>query len=225
MNALYLVAIWLWKWETFLRTRLLSVTRLHCGSSEPSRQRKNLYVYCPRNATQLVIQIVPATPSEEAALGSTPSGTTRDMLLPTPLARKDYFVLVLAPSGDKLKRFIDKKQLEVSDDAKAHVRYLPNSGSLPNTWIGYSAVDALVIREIRLTERRIPKVQQTAMLDWVQSGGTLIISGGSNFNYLRDSFIEPYLPVELKGVEMDTLSAVLARTTRFSGIWSHQEPI
>ena len=197
-------------------------TPLRLIGTEP--KWKNLYVYCPRNATQLVIQIVPATPSRSTTLGSTTSGTTRDMLLPTPFARKDYFVLVLAPSGDKLKRFIDKKQLEVSDDVKAHVRYLPNSGSLPNTWIGYSAVDTLVIREIRLTERRIRKVQQTAMLDWVQRGGTLIISGGSNFNYLQGSFIEPYLPVELKGVETDTLPAALQEQFGFQASGSTKNP-
>ena len=171
---------------------------------------KNLYVYCPRNATQLVIQIVPTTSSASTTLDNTSLGTTQDLLLPTPIARKDYFMLVLAPSGDKLKRLIDKKQLEVSDGAKMHVRYLPDLGSLPHTWIGYSALDVLVIRGIRLTERRISKARQTAMLDWVQRGGTLIISGGSNFNYLQGSFVESHLPVELKGVEKtDTLPTAL----------------
>ena len=197
-------------------------TPLRLIGAEP--KRKNLHVYCPRNATQLVIQIVPATSSGGTALDDTPLETTQDMLLPTPLARKDYFVLVLAPSGDKLKRFIDKKQLEDSDGAKAHVRYLPTSRSLRNTWIAYSAVDVLVIRGIRLTERRISKAQQTAMLDWVQRGGTLIISGGSNFNYLQGSFIEPYLPVELRGVEMDTLPTGVREQLGFQPSGSNQNP-
>ena len=197
-------------------------TSLRLIGAEP--KRKNLYVYCPRNATQLVIQVVPTTSSGGTTLDDTPLETTRDMLLPTPLARKDYFVLVLAPSGDKLKRFVDKKQLKGSDGAKVHVRHLPNSRSLPNTWIGYSAVDILVIRGIRLTERRISKTQQTAMLDWVQRGGTLIISGGSNFNYLQSSFIEPYLPVELKGVETDTLSAALQEQLGFQSSGNNENP-
>ena len=172
----------------------------------PELQRKNFYVYCPKNATQLVIRFVPVTPSEDAELRGAATDLLRDILLPTPLARKDYFVLVLAPSGDKLKRFVDKKQLAVSGGAQAHVRYLPNPMSLPRDWIGYTAVDVLVVRETRLTERRILKAQQTAMLDWIQRGGTLIVSGGSSFNYLRGSFIEPFLPVELKGIEKtDTL--------------------
>ena len=197
-------------------------TPLRLIGAEP--KRKNLHVYCPRNATQLVIQIVPATPSGGTALDDTPLETTQDMLLPTPLARKDSFVLVLAPSGDKLKRLIDKKQLEGSDGAETHVSYLPTSRSLPNTWIDYSAVDVLVIRGIRLTERRIAKPQQTAMFDWVQRGGTLIISGGSNFNYLQGSFIEPYLPVELKRVETDTLPADVREQLGFQSSGSNENP-
>ena len=176
----------------------------------PERQRKDFYVYCRKNATQLVIQFVPFTPSKTAAVRTTATRPVKDVLLPTPLARKDYFVLVLAPSGDKLKRFVDKKQLAVSGDAQVHVKYLPNSRSLPRDWIGYSAVDVLVVRETRLTERRIFKAQQTAILDWVQRGGTLIVSGGRSFYYLQGSFIEPFLPVELKGVKKtDTLPVVL----------------
>ena len=173
-------------------------------------QRKDFYVYCPKNATQLVIQFVPVAPSEDAELREAASDLLKDVPLPIPLARKDYFVLVLAPSGDKLKRFVDKKQLTVSGDAQVHVKYLPNSSFLPRDWIGYSAVDVLVVRETRLTEQRILKPQQMAMLDWIQRGGTLIVSGGGSFNYLQGSFIEPFLPVQLKGVKKtDTLPVVL----------------
>lgn len=197
-------------------------TQFRLIGAEP--KRKNLYVYCPRNATQLVIQVVPTTSSGGTTLDDTPSETTQDILLPTPLARKDYFVLVLAPSGDKLKRLVDKKQLKGSDGAKVHIKYLPNLTSLSNTWIGYSAVDVLVIRGIRLTERRISKAQQTAMLDWAQRGGTLIISGGSNLNYLKGSFIEPYLPVELWGVETDTLPAGVQEQLGFQSSGNNENP-
>lgn len=174
-------------------------TSLHLIGTES--QRRNFYVYCPKNATQLVIQLVSDTASEDPELRNTAPSLTQDILLPTPFARKDYFVLVLTSGADKLRRFVDKKRLAASDDAQVQVKYLPNSMSLPHEWIGYSAVDVLVIREIRLTERRILKAQQTAMLDWIQRGGTLIVSGGSSFNYLQGSFIEPFLPVQLKGVE------------------------
>ena len=182
-------------------------------------QQKNLYVYCPKNATQLIIRLVPIVSSEAEGGRRTATELVEDILLPTPLARKDYFMLVLAPSGDKLKRFVDKKQLAISDGAQVHVKYLPNPTSLPREWIGYNAVDVLVVRETRLTERRVLKSQQTAMLDWIQRGGTLIISGGSSFNYLRGSFIEPFLPVELKGVgKTNTLPvALLEQLNKMAG--------
>ncbi len=164
-------------------------------------QRKNFYIYCPKNATELVIELAPAPQSGNAMPQDKARRVIQEIALPTPIARKDYFVLVLAPSGDKLKRFIDKKQLAAHNDAQVHVAYRSNPTSLPRDWIGYSAVDVLVIREIVLTERRISKPQQRAMLDWVQRGGTLIVSGGSNYKYLRQSFIEPFLPVELKAPE------------------------
>ena len=160
--------------------------------------RKNFYIYCSKDATQLVIELTPAPESGNRVPQSKVRRVLQEIALSTPLARKDFLVAVLAPSGDKLKRFIDKKQLAAHDDALVHVAYIT---SLPRDWIGYSAVDTLVIRETVLTERRISKAQQTAMLDWVQRGGTLIVSGGSNYKYLRQSFIEPFLPVELKKPE------------------------
>ena len=189
-------------------------------------QQKSLYVYCPKNATQLIVRLVPIVSSEAEGGRSTATQLVEDILFPTPLARKDYFMLVLAPSGDKLKRFVDKKQLAVSGDAQVHVKYLPNSMSLPRDWIGYSAVDVLVVRETRLTERRILKAQQTAMLDWIQRGGTLIISGGSSFNYLRGSFIEHFLPVELKGIgKTNTLPIALFEQLNGVAISSRQSVV
>ena len=183
-------------------------------------QRKNFYIYCPKNATELVIELTPAPQSGNTVSQDQVRRVMREITLPTPLARKDLLALVLAPSGDKLKRFIDKKQLAAHDDAQVHVAYRSNPTSLPRAWIGYSAVDVLVIREIVL--RRISKTQQTAMLDWVQRGGTLIVSGGSNYKYLRHSFIEPFLPIELKEREQtEKIPAVLHEQLGFRSFGSN----
>ena len=178
--------------------------------SPTGRQQKHFYVYCPKNATRLVIKLLSTVPVESERLHAYDTDAFHEVLLPTPIARKDYLVLVLAPSGDKLKRFIDKRQLKVTNGAQVHVKYLPDSTSLLRDWIGYSAVDVLVIRETFLTERHVSKAKQTALLDWVQRGGTLIMSGGGSFNALRGSFVEPFLPVELKGIKKtETLSDAL----------------
>ena len=174
-------------------------TPIKLGATE--RQATRFYVYCPKIATKLVTLLMPITGTQGAVPRgrSSASRALTEISPPTPIAPKDYFVLALAPSGDKLKQFLDKKN--IGEDAQAHVRYLPNARALPTQWIGYDAVDILVIREVALTERNVTKSQQTALLDWVQRGGTLIVSGGSNFRYLRGSFIEPFLPVRLIGVE------------------------
>lgn len=174
-------------------------TPIKLGATE--RQATRFYVYCPKIATKLVTRLMPITGTQGAVPRgrSSASRALTEISPPTPIALKDYFVLALAPSGDKLKQSLDKKN--IGEDAQAHVRYLPNARALPTQWIGYDAVDILVIREVALTERNVTKSQQTALLDWVQRGGTLIVSGGSNFRYLRGSFIEPFLPVSLIGVE------------------------
>ena len=188
-------------------------------------QRKNFYIYCPKNATELVIELVSAPQSGNTVSQDKMRRVMQEIALPTPLARKDFLVLVLAPSGDKLKRFIDKKQLAAHGDAQVHVAYRSNPTSLPRDWIGYSAVDVLVIREIVLTERRISKTQQIALLDWVQRGGTLIVPGGSNYKYLRHSFIEPFLPVELKAPEQtEQIPAILHAQLGFRSFGSDSNP-
>ena len=186
-------------------------------------QRKNFHIYCPKNATELVIELVPTPHSENTVSQDKTRRVLQEITLPTPLARKDFLVLALAPSGDKLKRFINKKQLAAHDNAQVHVAYLSNPTLLPRDWIGYSAVDILVIREVVL--KRISKTQQTAMLDWVQRGGTLIVSGGSNYKYLRHSFIESVLPVELKKPEqIEKIPAVLHEQLGFRSFGSNSNP-
>ena len=181
--------------------------------SPTGRQQKRLSVYCPKNATQLIVRLHSPLIRGDREVGTL---VMHEIPLPTPIARKDYLVLVLAPSGDKLKRFIDKRQLKVTNGAQVHVKYLPGSTSLLPDWIGYSAVDVLVIRETFLTERHVSKAQQTALLDWIQRGGTLIMSGGGSFNALRDSFVEPFLPVELRGIEKtDMFSEALSEQFGF----------
>ena len=54
-----------------------------------------------------------------------------------------------------------------------------------------------MIRGVSLVERRISKRQQQALLDWIQRGGTLLVSGGTDLRQLRGSFLETFLPVEL----------------------------
>ena len=165
--------------------------------SKTDLKHKKLYIYCPKTTINLFIQLVQTTENDkQIGIANSNSGTTREFSPPRPIENKNYFVLVLALSGDKIQKLIGKKQLD-EDGTQAHIRYLPNSNAMPTQWIGYNAVDLMVIREVSLTDKRVSKQQQKALLEWVQRGGTLIVSGGSNFRYLKGSFIEQFLPVNL----------------------------
>ncbi|MYF98198.1 hypothetical protein F4212_03550, partial [Candidatus Poribacteria bacterium] len=166
-------------------------TPLHLSKTD--RKHKKLFIYCPKVSFHLILQL---ERSEVTKTSISEPHTTHQITPLTPIANKDHFVLVLAPSGDKLQKILNKKQLD-EDSTQVHIKYLPNSRAMPTSWIGYDAVDLVIIREVSLTEKRIFKQQQTALLDWVQRGGTLVVSGGSNYRFLKDSFIEPLLSVEL----------------------------
>ena len=186
------------------KTTYRYATPLHLSKTD--RKHKKLYIYYPKTKVKLLMQLVRSERYDQKIETSiSEPRAIQEIIPPTPIANKDYFVLVLAPNGDKLQKIINKKQL-TDDGTQVHIKYLPNSHAMPTRWIGYNAVDLVVIREVSLTERRVSKQQQAALLDWVQRGGTLVVSGGSNFRNLRDSFIEQFLPVKL--IQEETIDKV-----------------
>lgn len=184
--------------------------------SKTDRKHKKLYIYCPKNDINLIAQLVPRDVSEQRIQVPNSDTLVKYELTPQkPIKNRDYFVLVLAPSGDKIAKFADKMQLNLDETkdgdqtqahAQAHVKHLPNSQAMPTHWSGYSAVDLLIIREVSLTDRRISTSQQNALLNWIQQGGTLLLSGGENYKYLQGSFLEQYLPVKL--IRDETIDSV-----------------
>lgn len=184
--------------------------------SKTDRKHKKLYIYCPKNDINLIVRLVPKGGSEQRIQAPNSDTLIKYELTPQkPIKNKDYFVLVLAPSGDKIAKFADKMQLNLDETnngnetqahAQAHVKHLPNSQAMPTHWSGYSAVDLLIIREVSLTDRRISISQQKALLNWIQQGGTLLVSGGDNYKYLQGSFLEQYLPAKL--IRDETIDSV-----------------
>ena len=170
-------------------------TPLHLSKTD--RKQKRLFIYCPKTSFHLLIQLERSEIiDQDIDISISNNRVMREVTPLTPIANRDYFVLVLAPNGDKTQKIADKKRLD-EDGTQVHIKYLPNSRAMPTRWVGYDAVDLVIIRETSLTDKRILKQQQTALLDWVQRGGTLVASGGSNFRFLKDSFIDQLLPVKL----------------------------
>ncbi len=200
--------------------------------SKTDRKHKKLYIYCPKNDIKLIAQLVPRDGSEQRIQAPNSDTLVKYELTPQkPIKNRDYFVLVLGASGDKIAKFADKMQLNLDETkdgdntqapAQAHVKYLPNSQAMPTHWAGYSAVDLLIIREVSLTDRRISTSQQNALLNWVQQGGTLLLSGGENYKYLQGSFLEQYLPV--KFIRDETIDSVPPILKQQFGLDSTSKP-
>lgn len=184
--------------------------------SKTDRKQKTFFIYCPKITFKLYIQLEHSDESDKQLETSiSVPHVAHEITPPTSIASKDNLVLVLAPSGDKLQRIIDSKQLD-GEGTQTHVKYLPNSRAMPTKWIGYDAVDLVVMREVSLTEKRVLISQQSALLDWIQRGGTLLLSGGSNFQYLKGSFIEHLLPTKL--IREETINTIPSSLRRQFGL-------
>ena len=157
------------------------------------RQRRVIHVFLPGVSSQLIIRLVNHAEQARISQELTPE-------LPKPLT--DLVILALTPSRDLLSRW-DGKQLNAKDEGYTFVAYTDFKG-LPAHWKGYDSVDFFVVRGVSLVERRISKRQQQALLDWIQRGGTLLVSGGTDLRRLRGSFLETFLPVELGDLRRET---------------------
>jgi len=196
-------------------------TPLHLSKTD--RKQKKLSIYCPKSSFHLILQLEQSDIIDQDIESSMSKNVVmHEITPPTPIANKDYFGLVLAPSGDKIQKILNKKQLD-EDGTQVHIKYLPNSRVMPTRWITYDAVDLIIIREVSLTDQRILKQQQTALLDWVQRGGTLVVSGGSNFRFIKDSFIEQLLPVKM--ISEETIDKVPPILKQQFGLITSNNPI
>ena len=157
------------------------------------RQRRVIHIFLPGTSPRLSIKLVNHARQVRLSEELTPE-------LPKPLT--DLLILALTPSRDLLSRW-DGNQIDGKENGHAFVAYTDFKG-LPIHWKGYDSVDFFAIRGVSLDERRISKRQQQALLDWVQRGGTLLLSGGVNLRWLRGSFLEGFLPVELGSLRRET---------------------
>ena len=111
------------------------------------------------------------------------------------------------PEESKLIAIVDQnKSLDVDNairqtDPSKKV-YIANiiAEKLPDKWKGYDSVDAVILGSF--SPDSMSEDQRQALSDWVCAGGILIISGGSDSQNLIGSFIEPILPVKIKGTKV-----------------------
>jgi hypothetical protein len=68
---------------------------------------------------------------------------------------------------------------------------------VPDQWQGLQAADIVVLGNV--SERDLSPEQATALRDYVTTGGTLVITGGTNWNRLGTPFFSGLLPVTITG--------------------------
>ncbi len=151
------------------------------------RQRKTLYIFLPGISTKLILKLIDQNGRIRTSQGISTA---------PPKQTTDLIALALTPSRDLLSRW-DGNQIADMVEGNIFVAYVGNPKYLPTHWKGYDSVDLFILRGVTLSERNISAPQQTAILDWIQRGGTLLTAGGSNLHGLRGSFIEPFMPVKL----------------------------
>lgn len=86
-----------------------------------------------------------------------------------------------------------------SAQGKLYVHYLQPAG-LPDRWVGYDMLRALVLLDG--SPREIDADRARALQQWVASGGTLVVTGGSEWQRLREGFLADLLPFEATGTRV-----------------------
>lgn len=78
----------------------------------------------------------------------------------------------------------------------------------PDQWYGYDAASVVVLGDV--SERELTETQREALRDWVRAGGSLVVSGGLNWNRLTTPFFTDLLPVQVTGSSTLTNAPSLA---------------
>ncbi|MFQ6042144.1 MAG: hypothetical protein ACE5PV_14905 [Candidatus Poribacteria bacterium] len=141
-----------------------------------------------------------------------------------PKRRQDFLILALTPNIDMLANLTggslesnrnfpiyQKGNLPDILPGTIYVTYFDGKTNLPDTWKGYDSIDFVVIRDISLESHNISRKRQMALIEWICSGGTLLISGGGNIQYLSGSFLEPLLPVTSMRLRTDAAIPILTQ--------------
>ena len=156
------------------------------------RQRRIIPILLPSARCKLKLQLIDLQNQVRIS---------RQVVTEVPRSLSDLFVLVVSPNRDGLY-CLHKQLVDQEADGNVFIGYTIPS-DLPTNWKGYDSIDTLVIRNVPLFDRYLLKDQQTALLDWIQNGGVLILSGGRNFDKITGGFLCSYLPVSLLGLQTE----------------------
>lgn len=152
------------------------------------RRRYTLHVFQPGTSTKLSLRLVH---------NDNRVRVEREVVPNLPKEPKDLFILALAPSDNNVLDEWHELQIDADAEIRAYVLRSASQKHLPLNWKGFDSIDLVVIHGESLAANRISTRQQGSLLDWVCNGGAILISGGSDFQYISASFLEPFLPVSV----------------------------
>ncbi len=110
-------------------------------------------------------------------------------------------LLAMIPtSGDTDPQSLERQRYYRLVQAQDPLKQIPPLSPHPLTWTTISHILWDDLEPDRLND-----AQQQAMVDWLHWGGQLIVMGGAgrSLESLRQSFLDPYLPADLSGVNAE----------------------
>lgn len=134
------------------------------------RRRLSLPVYIPDYSVEIKLRLI-------SYLGELRLVKTLDVPAAKPL--DSTVILIVSP----IDNYVDKPSGGTVFEFIA-----PND--LPTYWIAYESVDLMVLHQVRLNDRYFPPARQSAILDWICRGGTLLLSLD---NDQKSHFLSPFI--------------------------------
>lgn len=123
------------------------------------------------------------------------AGTSTSVIEST-LTQSERIWLTVGPAGgfSSISTANDEDDADTEENP-VHVVALADLESLPNDLRGYDSVDLIVIaRDYEIDPRR-----NSAIRNWVLSGGHLILSVGDNYQAFQDSLLADWVPTAVTG--------------------------
>jgi hypothetical protein len=150
----------------------------------PTFSRKDFILYAHPDEPSVTVRLLDANDKaviEQPLSGLAQLGVTQALVVVASAKTEPLYLPDLAGLGD-------------------YVRLTTvNPENLPDRWYGYGPVSLVVLSGYE--RNRMSESQQKALLNWVRSGGNLLVVGGAHTATYRGSFVEPFLPVKIRGTK------------------------
>lgn len=118
-------------------------------------------------------------------------------LEPRPIDDEDFLAIVLDEDPMNYQFLYEAlRPLEENPRISRHDVGSSELALLPENLACYTAIDFILVGDVDLS--RVPPITQRLLLDYVETGGTLVVFTGVNAQRVRGSWLAPHLGVEIE---------------------------